>query len=83
MATHKQYKPQRTKGLGFVPPTLRLQHLVRLPFVRNSEVDRKIQVEREASNTEWAVENGEDAESPVMESQDMDSQSQGQSVMGA
>lgn len=80
MTTYDQHKPKRTKGLGFVPPTLRLQHQVRLPFVKSSEADRK------ASGAEGEVAKSIETESPATESQEMDSQSQGadgQCVQGA
>lgn len=36
-----QYKPKRTNGLGFIPPTLRHQHLIRLPFIKPGHADKK------------------------------------------
>lgn len=80
MTTYNQHKPKRTKGLGFVPPTLQLQHQVRLPFDKCSEADRK------ASGAEGEVAKSIETESPATESQEADSQSQeadGQYVKGA
>lgn len=53
MPPTKQYKPRRTRGLGFVPPTLRHQHLIRLPF---DKTDQKCPPAREAGEVGVAEE---------------------------
>lgn len=67
MTTYNQHKPKRTKGLGFVPPTLRLQHQVRLPFVKTDQ---------KSSGAEGEVAKSKRTASPATESQEVDSQSQ-------
>lgn len=48
--------------------------MVRLPFINNLEAGWKPRVDGEVG-LEGGVENGEDTESPVAESQEVDSQS--------
>lgn len=41
MSSNKQYKPSRTSGVGFTPPTLQRQHRYRLPFVKTEEANQE------------------------------------------
>lgn len=62
MPANKQYKPTRTRGLGFVPPTLRLQHQVRLPFIRDSCDNKNTLPSRETSAVGVAEEEAADSQ---------------------
>lgn len=80
MNTHNQYKPRRTRRAGFVPPTLRLQHQVRLPFVKSA--DLKAQVAKKGSGSEGGVAKSKETGSPAAEGQDVDSRNQGDQGAG-
>lgn len=85
MATHSQYKPTRTQGVGFIPPTLKRQHQIRLPFIKNPGADRDAQIARHSGEL-GAVATRAEGRIPVEEGPEVESQSQkkeGQGTPGA